>query len=164
MTTARHGLPLLSAGQAQKEVTHNEALTMADQLMNPVAEQFGLETPPGGPQPGQTWIIGAAPTGDWAGRDGQIACWTPGGWRYVQPFEGLHIWLMDQRLWARREANGWSIGEVSAGEIRIGGVRVLGTRQPPIVEPAGGTTIDEAARTALAAVLQALRAHGIISP
>lgn len=164
MTTARHGLPLLSAGQAQKELTHNEALTIADVLMNPVAEQFGLEIPPGEPQPGQAWIVGAAPQGAWAGHSGQIACWTAGGWRYTTPFEGLHIWLRDQRLWARRESNDWSIGKINGDEVRIDGVRVLGARQPAIANPSGGTTVDEAARATLATVLEALRAHGIISP
>lgn len=162
-TTARHGLPLLSAGQAQKEVAHNEALLIADFLMNPVAEELGREMPPLYPEPGQAWILGSAPLGEWTGRAGQIACWTAGGWRYFSPFEGLHVWLRGADVWAVRESSGWSNGIVRATAVHVGGERVVSGRQPAIADPSGGTIVDEQARAAVAALLGALRAHGLIS-
>ena len=36
MTTSRLGLPTLAAAQAQKEMTHNEALTLLDVAVQPV--------------------------------------------------------------------------------------------------------------------------------
>ena len=38
--TNRLKLPLLYSGQAQKEVTHNEALNLLDVLVNPVAQEI----------------------------------------------------------------------------------------------------------------------------
>lgn len=89
--TTRHLLPLLSAGQAQKEIAHNEALVALDHLLHPVVEDIGINVPPAHPDEGQGWIIGEAPTEAWAGRAGQIAWWTIGGWRFSVPFEGLNI-------------------------------------------------------------------------
>lgn len=92
-TSARLALPLMAAGQAQKEIVHNEALLLADLLVAPVAENLGLNAPPTSPAAGACWIIGTAPTGDWAGHAGALAGWTAGGWRFAAPFEGLHVWL-----------------------------------------------------------------------
>ena len=68
--TARFALPLLHAGQAQKELFHNEALVLADGLLQPCVEALGLDTPPPSPAPGQCWIVGDSPTGAWAGFGG----------------------------------------------------------------------------------------------
>ncbi len=83
--TARFALPFIAAGQAQKEVFHNEALTRVDVLLQPVVEAVGLDAPPASPATGQCWVVGAAPTGAWAGQAQSIAAWTEGGWRFVAP-------------------------------------------------------------------------------
>lgn len=90
-TTARLGLPLLATGQARKEETHNEALALVDLLLGGGVEAMGVDAPPADPTVGQAWIVGAAPTGAWAGRAGAVAGWTGGGWRFVPPFEGLSL-------------------------------------------------------------------------
>lgn len=161
--TARHALPLLSAGQAQKELAHNEALLIADFMMNPVAEQLGRNDPPATPLEGQAWIVGDAATGAWAGHAGQIACWTPGGWRFLAPFDGLHVWIRDQKLWGVRGQGGWVAGTVAAAKVEIGGQQVVGPRLSAIADPSGGAVVDDPARSAIAAILAALRAHGLIS-
>ncbi|RJF90794.1 DUF2793 domain-containing protein [Sphingomonas cavernae] len=161
--TARHGFPLLSAGQAQKEVMHNEALLLADFLINPVAEELARDTPPEAPLAGQAWIVGGAPTGAWIDRVDQIACWTVGGWRYVAPFEGMHVWLRGAELWAVRGESAWAQGVARVSEVQVAGMRVLGTRQPMIAEPTGGSVVDDQARGTVTAILIALRAHGLIS-
>ena len=90
-TTTRHGLPLLQAGQAQKEVTHNEALVLLDLLAHPAVEGV-LATPPAAPLIGQGWIVGATATGDWAGQEGSLACCTSGGWRFLPARAGMLVW------------------------------------------------------------------------
>ena len=50
--TIRHELPLLSFGQAQREVTHNEALLLVDRLLHLVALSRSLAIPPAAPAPG----------------------------------------------------------------------------------------------------------------
>ncbi|WP_420140893.1 hypothetical protein [Sphingomonas sp.] len=58
----------------------------------------------------------------------------------------------------------WRTGQVTGAQLVIDGQQVMGPRQPAIADPAGGSTVDTAARTAVAAVLHALRQHGIIAP
>jgi hypothetical protein len=80
-TSPRMALPLLVSGQAQKELTHNEALLLIDMALMPLVESAGLNAPPSAPQIGQCWIIGSSPTGAWSGAANHLAAWTAGGWR-----------------------------------------------------------------------------------
>lgn len=161
--TPRLALPLLAAGQAQKELYHNEALATLDALVQPVAATFGDPAPPAAPGVGQSWIVGTAPTGDWSGHPDAVASWTDGGWRFATPIEGMWVWVSAAGLWAHRAGGAWSLGTLPASALVIGGQQVVGARGGAIVAPAGGATVDGEARAAIAAVLAALRAHGLIS-
>jgi Protein of unknown function (DUF2793) len=68
-------LPLILPAQAQKHVTHNEALRLLDILVQAVVATRGQDVPPATPAAGERHIVGLAPTGLWAGRPGQIAVW-----------------------------------------------------------------------------------------
>ena len=81
-------LPYILPAQAQKHVTHNEALDQLDQLVQLVVTAFDETTPPAEPQEGTAYTIGNSATGDWAGLDGKIACWQNGGWVYTAPKSG----------------------------------------------------------------------------
>ena len=56
----------------------------------------------------------------------------------------------------------WEIGKLRGSEVIVDGVKVVGSRQAAIRAPAGGSTTDAEARTAIGAILAALRAHGLI--
>ena len=162
MTSARHGLPFLAAGQAQKELTHNEALALIDAGLNAATEAAGTNTPPAAPTAGQCWIVGDAPTGAWEGRAEALACWTESGWRFLPPVEGLRVWLKDQQLWAVREASAWTMGDLRGSRLIIAGEQVVGQRLAGIAAPSGGGTIDAEARAALTSIIDRLTAHGLI--
>lgn len=160
----RLGLPLLSAGQAQKEITHNEALVLMDALLHGCCSGAPSNNPPQSPEPGQSYICGSEPTGAWTGRSNGLACWTESGWRFVEPFDGICI--VDRssgREWSYLGGE-WSTGIVKASEVRIDGLKVLGKQQPSIAGVSGGTTIDTEARNVLTQVLMTLRSHGLIAP
>jgi Protein of unknown function (DUF2793) len=161
--TDRLSLPLLVAGQAQKEVTHNEALTLIDFLAQPVVVAVAPVSVPAAPTLGQSWIVGAAPTGAWAGKAAHIASWTSGGWRFCAPREGMCVWSIADTLFVRRTNSVWSIGAVTASTLSIGGQQVVGPRSLAIPNPSGGSSIDVESRLAIGAILSALRAHGLIS-
>lgn len=92
-TTGRLLLPYIVQSQSQKEVTHNQALNLLDVLLQAVAQDVGLNTPPGSPTVGQCWVVGSSPTGAWAGKAGQIAQAVEGGsWYFVAPFKRLRLW------------------------------------------------------------------------
>lgn len=83
-------LPLLAPAQAQKHVTHNEALTALDALLFLAVQGFGANTPPGAPAANERHIVGTAPTGAWTGKAGAIAVWQDNAWFFHTPRAG---WL-----------------------------------------------------------------------
>lgn len=162
--TGRWALPLLDAGQAQKEMTHNEALAQLDLLTQVGVEAVGALVPPATPAIGQAWIVGATPGGEWAGHAGAVAGWTAGGWRFVAPREGMAAWSAADGCAATYVGATWRIGRLAARTIEVAGVQVVGARRAAIAAPTGGTTVDAEARAALAEILATLRGHGLIAP
>ena len=144
-------------------MTHNEALARLDIMVQPVVQAVAPAAVPASPMPGQCWIVGMAATGAWAGRDGALAAWTAGGWRFVMPFEGMTAWSIADAMVAIRRGATWSIGEVNARQIRINAIRLLTVQQSAIASPLGGTVIDSESRTAITNILGALRTHGLVA-
>lgn len=160
--TARLALPLLQPGQAQKELWHNEALTLLDLLVQPVVLAVGLDTPPTAPGAGDAWIVGPAPSGAWSGLPGQLAAWSVAGWRFAAPIEGMAVWSVADGACARFAAGGWTVGMLHGTTLLLGGDAVVGPRRGAIADAAGGAVIDAEARSAISAILAALRGHGLI--
>lgn len=162
-TSDRLGLPLLAAGQAQKEVTHNEALALADMLIQPVVQSVAPASVPATPAAGECWIVGSSATGAWSGHDGELACWTGGGWRFAAAFEGMRIWSLADGVFVHRTATAWDTGQEHVDALFVRGEKVVGERGAAIANPTGGSVVDGEARTAVASILGALRAHGLIA-
>ena len=160
----RFKLPLLAAGQAQKEITHNEALTLADMLLQTVVVSVAPASVPSAPTAGQCWIVGNSPTGAWAGQAGAIAGWSAGGWRFIAPVEGMAVWSLADSLVVRRSGGVWVTGTVTATSLKIGGNQVVGARAGGITSVSGGSVIDIETRAAVNAILLILRSHGLIAP
>lgn len=160
--SARFSLPFILPGQAQKEVYHNEALTVLDAALHPTVEEAPLATPPGDPDEGQSWIVGAGATGAWAGREDSIACWTTGGWRFIVPVPGMLAWNIELGCWLHWSGSTWSSGELPATALVIAGDQVVGPRLSTVPSPSGGTIIDAEARSAIDALIVTLRSHGLI--
>ena len=73
MDTTNLKLPYLLASQAQKHVTHNEALRLLDGLVQLAVLDRDLTAPPGSPADGDRYIVASGATGDWAGWDLNVA-------------------------------------------------------------------------------------------
>ncbi|HEV2746532.1 MAG TPA: DUF2793 domain-containing protein [Allosphingosinicella sp.] len=160
--TPRFALPFILPGQAQKELFHNEALVRIDAALHAAIEGPLLADPPPTPAPGQCWVVAGAPTGAWSGKAGQLAVWTDGGWRFVAPVPGMLAWDKVGGHWIHFDGTGWSVGELPATALVVGGLQVVGTRQPNVPSPSGGTIIDEEARAAINGVIATLMSHGLI--
>lgn len=87
-------LPLIQGGQAQKHITHNEALRRLDALVQPVALDMDLTAPPALPDEGDRHIIAPGPTGEWAGQGGAIAVREGQAWAFVTPAEGWQVYVI----------------------------------------------------------------------
>ncbi|WP_176596100.1 MULTISPECIES: DUF2793 domain-containing protein [Sphingobium] len=160
--TIRWALPQLFAGQAQKELFHNEALTRIDMLLHGAVESADEGTPPASPTIGACWIVAADASGAWEGQEGAMACWTEGGWRFAAPRAGLSLWVVDRGHAMRHDGVDWQDCSARDDGLYVDGARVVGARMAAIAAPSGGATVDAEARSALSAILAVLRAHGLI--
>lgn len=159
----RFALPFLQAAQAQKEVTHNEALALIDMLLHARAESATRETPPTDAAAGQCWIVPAGGVGDWTGRDGALACFSSGGWRFVRPRAGMRVSVADTGETVVHDGVGWGPAALRTDGVYLNGLRVVGERQAAVANPVGGSVVDAEARASLSALLHALRMHGLIA-
>lgn len=108
--TPRLGLPAIEAAQAQKHVTHNEALVLLDALTQLAVESRSLTTPPGSPLEGACYIPAQGATGAWSGWGGQVVLFSGGGWLRIVPASGLKAWVRTERLTVTYEDGIWRDG------------------------------------------------------
>ena len=120
-------LPYIQPAQAQKHVTHNEALRLLDALVQLAVQSRSQSAPPVDPADGARFIVASGATGDWAGQDGTVALNAGGAWLFLQPDTGWQAWVADEA-----QAVVWQDGvwQVQAGGLpdRIG----LGTPADPV--------------------------------
>lgn len=116
-STPNIGLTLVEQAQAQKEVTVNQALTRIDALMNNGAISLSLSAPPGSPGAGDLYIVGASPSGAWAGRARQVAYFEQ-VWRFVPPRAGMTLWVASEGLLYSFDGADW---------VPSGGTNILGS-------------------------------------
>ena len=139
--TARFDLPLLFAGQTQKENFVNEMAARIDALLHGAIE--GEQAlPPASPTNGQAWLVAAGAGGDWTGQSGKIAARQAGNWLFAAPRDGMKL-----------------LNRATGQEIRYaGGWKAAG--RP--AAPSAGVVIDSEARSAIVAILTALTSAGIV--
>lgn len=160
--TPRWALPQIFAGQAQKELFHNEALSRIDMLLHGQVESADSAVPPIDPEPGACWIVAAGASGAWAGQEDVVACWTEGGWRFVTPRAGISLWVSDRGHAMQHDGTAWKNFVARDDGLYIDDERIVGPRLGPIADPTGGGAADTEARAAVTSILAALRNHGLI--
>lgn len=100
-TSPHLNLPYIQPAQAQKHVTHNEAIELLDMIVQLSVQGFDANTPPAAPSDGETWAIGTDPTDAWTTQAGKIASFRGGGWLFITP------------------QTGWQAYDSTAGEMRV---------------------------------------------
>jgi hypothetical protein len=159
--TDRLGLPLLAAGQGQKDVTHNEALARLDHLVALAVVSRTMAAPPLAPAPGDCHIVPAAGVAAWGQPAGTLMIWQGNGWQVEVPPAGQIALVRDEAMMLVHD-DGWQALWPVAG-LRIGG-RTLLAAPPAIVAPAsGGSIVDSEARSVLSALIAALQAQGLLA-
>ena len=120
--TANLELPLLAAGQAQKHVTVNEALSKLDWLVQLSLKSRTLATPPGGASEGDRYAVAPGATGAWSGQSQKIAIYLNGGWDFVQPLTGWRAFVEDEGAESVFASGQWTtltLPAAMAGAIQI---------------------------------------------
>jgi Protein of unknown function (DUF2793) len=107
--TANLALPLMAAAQAQKHVTHNEALVGLDTLVQLAVLDKDVLAPPGSPAEGDRYLIaGASPTGAWTGWAGRVVRYQDGAWRSFVPRPGWLAFVADEADLYTYTGVGWT--------------------------------------------------------
>lgn len=96
--TANLILPYIDPAQAQKSVTHNQALTALDAMVQLAVLDRTLTVPPGSPVDGERHLVAASATGAWAGKDYNVAAYQSGAWNFYPPREGWLCWVAAETL------------------------------------------------------------------
>lgn len=139
--TPRFHLPLLFAGQSQKEVSVNAAHALMDVLLHcAVSGESG--TPPVAPEAGECWLVAAPAQGAFAGREGCIACYAGEAWTFATPQDGMRVFDRSTSQF-HLFRDGWHREDM-----------------PDL--PTGGVTIDLEARAAIGAIVALLQRSAML--
>jgi len=119
--TARLSLPLIMPSQAQKHVTHNEAIQALDALVQASVESRTLATPPTSPLDGEAWLVPTGATGAWSGHVGELAAWQSGAWLFYDPAPGWQLYVKDDSTLVVFDAGAWMpLASLGAALPRLG--------------------------------------------
>jgi len=110
--TKRLGLPLMDAAQAQKHVTHNEALVRLDALTH-LSVSARADAPAGAGFEGARYLVSQSPSGVFVGHGDQIALYQDGGWLFLTPKAGWRVYVED--VFSLRVYDGSSWREIASG-------------------------------------------------
>jgi len=141
MTTPLLALPEIAEAQAQKHVTHNDALLMLA-LVHLSVKDRDLATPPGSPAAGDRYIVAATAPGAWAGWEGSVAFWDGTAWARLVPVAGWRAWVADEGVLALHDGSDWLDTVPVVAGAALGGRTTL---PPPIEETLSGlsgATVD----------------------
>jgi len=100
-------LPLLEAAQAQKHLTHNEALMRLDWAIHLSVISRAVAAPPEAAADGARYLVPAAPSGAWAGQAGLLAVMQGGGWLFEPPRAGWRLWVEDEKKFLGFDGAEW---------------------------------------------------------
>lgn len=100
-------LPLIMPSQAQKHVTHNEAIRRLDLLTQMVANSRSIVALPTNPQNGDLYLIPDNATGDWTGRTNEIAAFQDGAFVYIAPKKGWQAYIVDEATLFAFDGSEW---------------------------------------------------------
>jgi len=102
-------LPYLAPAQAQKHVTHNEALTLLDAVVQLAVASRSQTEPPVDPAPGARYIVPPGATGDWSGQAaGTLALWNGQAWRFFSPAAGWRGLVLDEGIELVWQGGAWA--------------------------------------------------------
>lgn len=111
-STSRLTLPLMDAAQAQKHVTHNNALILLDAITH-LSVGSRANAPSNASVEGARYLVSLTPTGAFAGHGDQIACLQDGAWLFLAPRAGWRVYVQDVFSLQVYDGSGWR--EIASG-------------------------------------------------
>ncbi len=105
--TPNLALPYIMPAQAQKHVTHNEAIRFLDALVQLSVLAMDLASPPETPADGVRYIVGTDAYGDWEGHDAEVAAFQDGAWAFYAPRVGWMAWVAEDAMLMAWDGSAW---------------------------------------------------------
>ncbi len=134
-------LPMIAPSQAQKHVTHNEAIADLDILVQLAVIEFDRTEPPADPRDGDAYVLGPDPTGDWAGQGGRLAGYRDGGWSFWTPLPGWLAWdLSGDQIRVCSETGGF-VPAAMIGQVESLGINAAADAANRLVVSAASTLL-----------------------
>ena len=109
-------LPYIQPSQAQKHVTHNEAIRILDVLTQMSVQSDDNTAPPGGAVDGDSHIVPLGGQFDWAGQDGKIATLQDGSWQFLTPAAGWRAYVAARGAMVVYDGAAW--GALGVAEVQ----------------------------------------------
>jgi hypothetical protein len=136
-----------------------EMLRAFDQLTQSAVISRTLSAPPGSPANGDAYIVGASPTGAWAGKAANIAVWTTqkptddtntlvAQWEFYPPKVGMCVWVAGDSDFMIYNGTAWTFDNNHAGILQFqqattgAASAALGANSPATVATAPYTWIQ----------------------
>lgn len=116
--SANLSLPLLMPAQAQKHVTHNEALQVLDALVQLAVIDRTLTAPPAAPAEGDRHIVPQGAIG-WGGPAGSVAVFVQGAWSYHLPRDGWQAHVQAENRSLIWQGGDWIVPALSAATLGV---------------------------------------------
>ena len=118
-------LPYLQPAQAQKHVTHNEALKRLDLIVQAAVIDRDRTAPPAAPAPGDRHLVAAPAGGAWTGWEDSLAAWDGTAWSRIVPRPGWSLRCLaeartlvwDGTAWTAEGGAGGTSGEVTGAAL-----------------------------------------------
>ncbi len=111
--SAHLSLPYIQPAQAQKHVTHNEALQILDAVVQLAVVSRTVTVPPADPAPGARYIVAPGALGAWAGHDDALAVFCDGAWIFLTPQPGWRAFVTDQAADVIWHDGAWQISDLN---------------------------------------------------
>lgn len=105
--SSRLSLPYIQPSQAQKHVTHNQALRQLDILVQMAAVSDSQDSAPLSAAEGDCFLIPQGASGAWAGHSDNIALWQDGNWAFLTPQPGWRIFVLSSRVLRVFDGTDW---------------------------------------------------------
>ncbi|MCC1494746.1 DUF2793 domain-containing protein [Cognatishimia sp. F0-27] len=116
-------MPFILPSQAQKHVTHNEALRILDLAVQLSVADADRTEPPASPAEGARHIVASPATGEWAGHEGALAQFSASeGWVFTTTLPGWRAWNAAEARMIVWDGTGWAGVRGETQEVDLVGV------------------------------------------